>query len=64
VALMSSLARRHTPTTTSAENVEIVRGAYKHFNRTGERNLAIFHPDLVYHPRTDELDPRTHIGPA
>lgn len=46
----------------SQENIEIVRRGFDRANLTGELDLAIFHQDLVYHPRVDEPDPSAHIG--
>ena len=28
----------------------------------GEPDLSIFHPALIYHPRSDEPDPSAHVG--
>ena len=47
----------------SQENVEIVRAAFEAWNaRPGEPDFALFHPELVYHPRADEPDPSPHVG--
>jgi ketosteroid isomerase-like protein len=45
----------------SQENVEIVRRLGEAMN-AGEPDFSIFHPALVYHPRSDEPDPSAHIG--
>jgi ketosteroid isomerase-like protein len=45
----------------SQENVEIVRGGFETLN-AGKPDFSIYHPALVYHPRTDEPDPSPHIG--
>jgi ketosteroid isomerase-like protein len=46
----------------SQENVEIVRGFFEAWNASGELDLSVYHPELVYHPRADEPDPSAHIG--
>ena len=47
----------------SRENVELVRAAFEAWNaRPGEPDFALFHPELVYHPRADEPDPSPHVG--
>ena len=47
----------------SQENVEIVRTVFAAWNaRPGQPDFAIFHPELVYHPRADEPDPSPHVG--
>ena len=47
----------------SQENVEIVRAVFAAWNaRPGQPDFAIFHPELVYHPRADEPDPSPHVG--
>ncbi len=47
----------------SQENVEIVRAGFEAWNaRPGEPDFALFHPNLVYHPRADEPDPSPHVG--
>src|SRR2546426_2930362 len=45
----------------SQENVEIVRHAYEALN-AGQPVYSIFHPALIYHPRTDEPAPSAHVG--
>ena len=45
----------------SQENVEIVQAGFEAFN-AGERDFAMYHPTLVYHPRADEPDSSSHIG--
>jgi ketosteroid isomerase-like protein len=46
----------------SEENVEIVQAAFEAWNATGEPPFSIYHPAVVYHPRTDEPDPYAHAG--
>src|SRR4030081_1474704 len=47
----------------SQENVEIVRAVFAAWNaRPGQPDFAIFHPELVSHPRADEPDPSPHVG--
>ena len=52
----------------SQENVDRIRrfhtGTYTHANwlATRESFLANLHPELVYHPRTDEPDPSPRVG--
>ena len=47
----------------SQENVEIVRAAFAAWN-AGDMDavFALYHPELVYHPRADEPDPSPHVG--
>jgi ketosteroid isomerase-like protein len=45
----------------SRDNVEIVRLGFEALN-AGEPDYSIFHPALIYHPRTDEPDPSAHVG--
>ena len=47
----------------SQENVEIVQAAFAAWN-TGDMDavFALYHPELVYHPRADEPDPSPHVG--
>ena len=47
----------------SQENVEIVRAAFAAWN-AGDMDavFALFHPEVVYHPRADEPDPSPHVG--
>ena len=45
----------------SQENVEVVRRAYETVN-AGQPDYALFHPALIYHPRSDEPDPSPHVG--
>lgn len=45
----------------SQENAEIVSAAFERLN-AGEPDLSMFHPALVYHPRSDEPDPSAHVG--
>ena len=47
----------------SQENVEIVRAAFAAWN-AGDMDavFALYHPEVVYHPRADEPDPSPHIG--
>jgi ketosteroid isomerase-like protein len=45
------------------ENVEIVRAAFAAWNaHRYQAVFALFHPELVYHPRADEPDPSPHVG--
>jgi ketosteroid isomerase-like protein len=47
----------------SQENVEIVRAVFEAWNAGDmEALFAHFHPELVYHPRSDEPDPSPHVG--
>jgi ketosteroid isomerase-like protein len=47
----------------SQENVEIVRAAFAAWNaHRYQAVFALFHPELVYHPRADEPDPSPHVG--
>jgi len=47
----------------SQENVENARAAFAAWNAGDmEALFALFHPELVYHPRADEPDPSPHIG--
>jgi ketosteroid isomerase-like protein len=46
----------------SQGNVETVRAAFEEWNATGEPDFALFHPELIYHPRADEPDPSPHVG--
>src|ERR1700755_3568394 len=45
----------------SKETVEFIERAYEALN-AGQPVYSIFHPALVYHPRTDEPDPSAHVG--
>jgi ketosteroid isomerase-like protein len=45
----------------SQRNVELVRGGFEALN-AGEPDFSIYHPALVYHPRSDEPDPSPHVG--
>ena len=45
----------------SQENVEVVRRAYETVN-AGQPDYSVFHPALIYHPRSDEPDPSAHVG--
>jgi ketosteroid isomerase-like protein len=47
----------------SPENVEIVQAAFAAWN-AGDMDavFALYHPELVYHPRADEPDPSPHVG--
>jgi hypothetical protein len=33
-----------------------------HVHSSGGARFALFHPNLVYHPRADEPDPSPHVG--
>jgi ketosteroid isomerase-like protein len=46
----------------SQENVDVVRTWFEALKATGELDLSLFHPELVYHPRADEPDPSPHVG--
>jgi ketosteroid isomerase-like protein len=48
----------------SQANVDAVRTWFAEWNATGELDLSLFHPELVYHPRADEPDPSPHVGRA
>jgi ketosteroid isomerase-like protein len=48
----------------SQENVEIVRAGFEVWNVSGEPDWSVYHPQLVYHPRSDEPDPSSHLGLA
>jgi ketosteroid isomerase-like protein len=43
----------------SQDNVELIRGAYEHFARTGEPDLSIYAPDVEWHSAAD--DPATEV---
>ena len=47
----------------SQENVEITRAAFAAWN-AGDMDavFALYHPEVVYHPRADEPDPSPHVG--
>jgi ketosteroid isomerase-like protein len=45
----------------SQENVEIVRSGFEALN-AGQPDYSVFHPALIYHPRSDEPDPSPHVG--
>src|SRR6476620_1452105 len=45
----------------SQENVDIVRSGFERVN-AGKPDYSMFHPELIYHPRTDEPDPSPHVG--
>ena len=49
----------------SQANVEMVRGGYEHFNRTGEVDYSILDPEIVYDLSRRTFDPlvfRRHEG--
>jgi ketosteroid isomerase-like protein len=46
----------------SEQNVEVVRAWFEAWNASGELDLSLFHPELVYHPRADEPDPSPHVS--
>jgi ketosteroid isomerase-like protein len=48
----------------SQENVDIVRDYVVAWNASGEPDLSLYHPQLVYHTRSDEPDPSAHLGLA
>jgi ketosteroid isomerase-like protein len=45
----------------SQANVEIVRSGFEALN-AGQPDYSVFHPALIYHPRSDEPDPSSHVG--
>jgi ketosteroid isomerase-like protein len=45
----------------SRDNVEMVRSGFEELN-AGRNDYSLFHPALIYHPRSDEPDPSAHIG--
>jgi ketosteroid isomerase-like protein len=45
----------------SQENVELARAYFEGWTSSAP-DFSVFHPDLVYHPRSDEPDPSAHIG--
>ena len=47
----------------SQENVEVARAAFAAWN-AGDLDtvFALYHPEIVYHPRVDEPDPSPHVG--
>ena len=47
----------------SQENVELAQAAFAAWN-AGDMDavFALYHPELVYHPRADEPDPSPHVG--
>ena len=45
----------------SQANVEIVRSGFEALN-AGHPDYSVFHPALIYHPRSDEPDPSAHVG--
>jgi ketosteroid isomerase-like protein len=46
----------------SQENVELMRAWFDGWNATGDPDLSVFDPGLIYHPRADEPDPSPHVG--
>ncbi len=46
----------------SQENVELMRAYFDAWNATGDVDLSVFDPGLIYHPRADEPDPSPHVG--
>ena len=45
----------------SQANVEMVRSGFEALN-AGRNDYSLFHPALIYHPRSDEPDPTAHVG--
>jgi ketosteroid isomerase-like protein len=45
----------------SQQNVELVQRSFATLN-AGQPDFSIYHPALVYHPRSDEPDPSPHVG--
>jgi ketosteroid isomerase-like protein len=45
----------------SQQNLALVRSGFATLN-AGEPDFSIYHPALVYHPRSDEPDPSPHVG--
>ncbi|HEY4426855.1 MAG TPA: nuclear transport factor 2 family protein [Solirubrobacteraceae bacterium] len=48
----------------SRANVELVRAAYAHFNRTHAPKLDMLAADFQWHAREDYPDASTHVGHA
>jgi len=46
----------------SQENVEVVRRAYEHYNRTGEPDYSVLDPEVVYDVSTRTFDPFVYHG--
>ncbi len=42
--------------------MENVRRFFEAWNATGDVDLSVFDPGLIYHPRADEPDPSPHVG--
>lgn len=45
----------------SEQNLALVRRGFATLN-VSEPDFSIYHPALVYHPRSDEPDPTPHVG--
>jgi ketosteroid isomerase-like protein len=45
----------------SQQNLALVRRGFATLN-AGEPDFSVYHPALVYHPRSDEPDPSPHVG--
>jgi ketosteroid isomerase-like protein len=45
----------------SQQNLALVQRGFETLN-AGEPDFSIYHPELVYHPRSDEPDPSPHVG--
>jgi uncharacterized protein len=46
----------------SQENVELVRGFYKHYERTGEANLSTLDPEIAWDASRRTFDPGVYHG--
>src|SRR5262249_8994858 len=46
----------------SRENVQVVRRGYEQYNRTGEPDLSMLDPDVVYDVSRRTFDPRIYHG--
>jgi ketosteroid isomerase-like protein len=45
----------------SQQNMALVRRGFATLN-AGQPDFSVYHPALVYHPRSDEPDPSPHVG--
>jgi ketosteroid isomerase-like protein len=45
----------------SQQNLALVRRGFATLN-AGQPDFSVYHPALVYHPRSDEPDPSLHVG--
>jgi ketosteroid isomerase-like protein len=46
----------------SEENVEVIRRAYEHYNRTGEPDYSVLDPEVVYDVSRRTFDPIVYHG--